>query len=68
MQYLNRQESQTDGLPEIITLNTEQQYDIISNIDVTDGLINGAECCIKYIQTKKDLEQNIIPINCLGTI
>ena len=57
-----RQESQTGGLPEIITLNTEQQYDIISNIDVTDGLINGAECCIKYIQTKKDQEQNIIPI------
>ena len=57
-----RQESQTGGLPEIITLNTEQQYDIISNIDVTDGLINGAECCIKYIQTKKDQQQNIIPI------
>ena len=57
-----RKESQTGGLPEIITLNTEEQYDIISNIDVTDGLINGAECCIKYIQTKKDQEQNIIPI------
>ena len=62
MQYLNDKNHKLVGLPEIITLNTEQQYDIISNIDVTDGLINGAECCIKYIQTKKDQEQNIIPI------
>ena len=30
------------------------QYDIISNIAVHDGLINGAECCIKYIQEQEN--------------
>ena len=29
-------------------------YDIISNIAVDDGLINGAECCIKYIQEQEN--------------
>lgn len=57
-----RQEHNTGGLPDLITLNTEQQYDIISNIDVTDGLINGTECCIKYIETKKNQDENVLPI------
>ena len=30
------------------------QYDIISNIAVHDGLINGAECCIKYFQEQEN--------------
>ena len=39
------------GLPQDVTLITNEQYDLISNIDVEDGLINGAQCIIKYIQT-----------------
>ena len=27
-----------------------QQYDIISNIDVEDGLLNGTECTVKYVE------------------
>ena len=30
------------------------QYDIIRNIAVRDQLINGAECCIKYIQEQEN--------------
>ena len=30
------------------------QYHISSNIAVHDGLINGAECCIKYIQEQEN--------------
>ena len=40
---------------------SEQQYDIISNINVNDGIINGAECCIKYIETKEDENKKVIP-------
>ena len=57
-----RQDHQNGGLPESVILNTEQQYDIISNIDVNDGLINGTECCIKYIETKQDENKNTIPL------
>ena len=41
-------------------LITNQQYDLITNIDVEDGLINGAQCIIKYIETTKK-DNNIIP-------
>ena len=40
-------------------LITNQQYDLITNIDVEDGLINGAQCIIKYIETTKK-DNNII--------
>ena len=40
----------TGGLPKVITVAVNHQYDIISNIAVQDGIVNGAECCIKYIQ------------------
>ena len=46
-----RKITHTGGLPEKITLITNQQYDLITNIDVEDGLINGAQCIIKYLQT-----------------
>ena len=39
----------TGGLPKKITIATQAQYDLISNIDVEDGLMNGAECCVKHI-------------------
>ena len=40
----------TGGLPKVITVAVNHQYDIISNIAVQDGIMNGAEYCIKYIQ------------------
>ena len=46
-----RKITHTGGLPQDVTLITNKQYDLISNIDVEDGLINGAQCIIKYIQT-----------------
>ena len=38
------------GLPKYITVAINHQYDIISNIAVNDGIMNGAECCIKFFQ------------------
>ena len=55
-----RKVNHTGGLPENITLITNQQYDLISNIDINDGLINGTQCLIKYIQTTKH-NDNILP-------
>ena len=46
-----RKITHTGGLPQDVTLITNEQYDLISNIDVEDSLINGAQCIIKYIQT-----------------
>ena len=43
----------TGGLPRQVKIVVNHQYDIISNIAVHDGLINGAECCIKYIQEQE---------------
>ena len=40
----------TGGLPKYTTVATNHQYDIISNIAVNDGTMNGVECCIKFIQ------------------
>ena len=44
----------TGGLPSQVKIVVNHQYDIISNIAVHDGLINGAECCIKYIQEQEN--------------
>ena len=46
-----RKITHTGGLPDEVILITNEQYDLISNIDVEDGLINGAQCLIKYIET-----------------
>ena len=46
-----RKITHTGGLPEEVILIADEQYDLISNIDVEDGLINGAQCLIKYIET-----------------
>ena len=50
-----RKITHTGGLPQDVTLITNEQYDLISNIDVEDGLINGAQCIIKYIQTTQKM-------------
>ena len=55
-----RKITHTGGLPEQNLLITNQQYVLITNIDVEDGLINGAQCIIKYIETTKK-DNNIIP-------
>ena len=44
----------TGGLASNITVAINCQYDIIANISVEDGLINGAECCVKYIQPQQN--------------
>ena len=44
----------TGGLASDITVAINHQYDIIANIAVEDGLINGSECCIKYIQPQQN--------------
>ena len=46
-----RKITHTGGLPEEVILIADEQYNLISNIDVEDGLINGAQCLIKYIET-----------------
>ena len=46
-----RKSTHTGGLPQDVTLKTNEQYDLISNIDVEDGLINGAQCIIKKMMT-----------------
>ena len=46
-----RKITHTGGLPSEVTLITDEQYNLISNIDVEDGLINGAQCTIKFIET-----------------
>ena len=39
----------TGGLSKYITVAVNHQCDI-GNIAVNDGIMNGAECCIKFIQ------------------
>ena len=57
----NRKITHTGGLPQDVTLITNEQYDLISNIDVEeDDLINGAQCIIKYIQ-KTQKNDDIFP-------
>ena len=43
-------QDKTGGLPANITIVVNHPLDIIANISVEDGLINGAECCVKYNQ------------------
>ena len=36
--------TKTMGLYSVVSVATEVKYDLTTNIDVTDGLTNGAEC------------------------
>ena len=56
-----RKINHTGGLPESIILITNQQYDLISNINVEDGLINGTQCIIKFIQTTQRNKNDLTP-------
>ena len=41
--------TKTMGLYSLVSVATAAKYDLTTNIDVTDGLTNGAECVIEYI-------------------
>ena len=41
--------TKTMGLYSLVSVSTAAKYDLTTNIDVTDGLTNGAECVIKNI-------------------
>ena len=47
-----RKKESTGGLEKIVHIALNHQYDLMTNTDVEDGLINGAECCVKYITEK----------------
>ncbi|XP_026830943.1 ATP-dependent DNA helicase pfh1-like [Ooceraea biroi] len=48
-----------DGLPYMIALATDYPYMITINIDVEDGLVNGAIGVLKYIETLEDEDCNV---------
>ena len=63
----------TGGLPIQVKIVVNHQYDLIGNIAVHDGLMNGVECCIKYIQ-RQDNNSNFPAIiwaqfenDCIGS-
>ena len=41
--------TKTMGLYTLTSIATDAKYDLTANVDVPDGLINGAECIIKNI-------------------
>ena len=49
-----RKKESTGGLEKIVHIALNHQYDLMTNIDVEDGLINEAECCVKYITENKN--------------
>ena len=56
-----RKINHTGGLPKKIILIKNEQYDLISNIDVEDGLINGTQCTIKFIQVTQKNDKKLLP-------
>ena len=70
--YKKRTAEKTGGLPRQVKIAVNHQYDLISNIAVHDGLMNGAKC-IKYIQ-RQDSNSNFPAIiwvqfedDCIGS-
>ena len=51
--------TKTMGLYSLVSLATMAKYDLTTNIDVTDGLTNGAECMIENIDYR--VENSIRP-------
>ena len=56
-----RKINHTGGLPEKIILIKNEQYDLISNIDVEDRLINRTQCTIKFIQVTQINDNKLLP-------
>ena len=46
----NKDVNSTGNLPFTLALKVEQLYDVTANLAVSDGIINGAECHIKFIE------------------
>ena len=42
------------GLSSVLLIATATKYDLTTNIDVTDGLTNGAECVVENIHYRVD--------------
>jgi hypothetical protein len=45
--------SDTANLSEEVTLAVDMKYDFTVNVDVTDGLTNGASCVVKMIENRQ---------------
>ena len=56
-----RKINHTGGLPEKLILIKNEKYDLISNIDVENGLINGTQCIIKFIQVTQKNNNKLLP-------
>lgn len=50
----NKKVHQTYGLPSLLRLKVGLRYMITSNIDVEDGLVNGACAVLRYVQCVKE--------------
>ena len=46
----NKDVNSTGNLPFILTLKVGQLYDVTANLAVSGGIIDGAECHIKFIE------------------
>jgi hypothetical protein len=46
----NKNINHTGNLPYTLTLKVGQLYDIVANINVEDGIVNGAECYLRAVE------------------
>ena len=49
----------TGGLLYMLLVTVNKQYDIIANVSIDDGLLNGAHCCIKHKQHEPQIIYSI---------
>ena len=47
----NKDVNSTGNLPYQLLVKEGIMYDLTANVDVEDGMVNGAECCVRYIDT-----------------
>ena len=46
----NKDVNSTGNLPYQLTVKEGLLYDLTANVDVEDGMVNGAECRVRYIE------------------
>ena len=46
----NKDVNSTGNLPYQLTVKEDLLYDLTANVDVEDGMVNGAECRVRYIE------------------
>ena len=46
----NKDVNSTGSLPYQLLLKAGIMYDLTANVDVEDGMVNGAECCMRYVE------------------